>query len=79
MKQNLMSYNLSQELSQILTKYDMPVGEVYWVLKSIFVEVEKIYFEQVQKEVDELQAEKTQVQEVQEEVVDAGNNELDNE
>lgn len=69
MKENFLSYKLSKELGQVITKYDLPVGAIYWVLKSIFVEVEKMYFDQVQKEIEELQEEKA----------DERDNDVDNE
>lgn len=89
MKENFITYKLSQELAQTLTKYDLPVGNVYWVLKSLFVEVEKMYFDQVQKEIDELQVEESnyadsnespaQLEKMEGEIVNERNNDLDNE
>lgn len=57
-KKNFLTYKLSKELEQLLTKYDLSVGEIYWVLKATFLQVEKMYLDTAQKELEEIQEEK---------------------
>ena len=78
-KKNFLTYKLSKEFEQLMTKYDLSVGEIYWVLKSLYLQVEKIYLDQVDKEFNEIQQAEADKRDREGEVVNERNNDVDNE
>lgn len=49
----LNGYKLSESLHQSIVKSEVPLNEIYWIIKNIYNEVEKLYIEQLQKEIKE--------------------------
>lgn len=78
-KKNFLTYKFSKELEQLMTKYDLSIGEVYWVLKTLYLQVEKMYLDQVNKEFDEIQANEADKRDSEGEEVDERFNDLDSE
>ena len=78
-KKNFLTYKLSKELEQLMTKYDLSIGDVYWVLKSLFLQVEKMYLDQANKEFEEIQAEEADKRDREGEQLDERSNDLDSE
>ena len=78
-KKNFLTYKLSKELEQLMTKYDLSIGDVYWVLKSLFLQVEKMYLDQANKEFEEIQAEEADKRDREGEQLDERSNDVDNE
>lgn len=78
-KKNFLTYKLSKELEQLMTKYDLSIGDIYWVLKSLFLQVEKMYLDQVNKEFEEIQAEEADKRDREGEQLDERSNDVDNE
>ena len=78
-KKNFLTYKLSKELEQLMTKYDLSIGDIYWVLKSLFLQVEKMYLDQANKEFEEIQAEEADKRDREGEQVDERSNDLDSE
>lgn len=78
-KKNFLTYKFSKELEQLMTKYDLSIGDVYWVLKSLFLQVEKMYLDQANKEFEEIQAEEADKRDREGEQVDERSNDLDSE
>ena len=79
MKVNFLSFKFSKELEQLLTKYELSVGTIYWIFKNYYKEIEKMYFEQVDRELEQLQSEKADERDMEgEQINDSGSNELDN-
>ena len=78
-KKNFLTYKLSKELEQLMTKYDLSIGDIYWVLKSLFLQVEKMYLDQANKEFEEIQAEEADKRDREGEQLDERSNDVDNE
>ena len=79
MKENFLSHKFSKELEQLLTKYELSVGTVYWIFRSYYKDIERMYSEQVNRELEQLQSEKADERDMEgEEINDSGSNELDN-
>lgn len=49
----LKGYKFSQTLKQVILQSGLPINEVYWILKDNFGEIEKLYINQLEKELDE--------------------------
>ena len=47
----LKGYIFSNNLQELVSQSDLPVQEVYYILKDTFNEVEKLYFQQIEKEI----------------------------
>ena len=62
-----------------MTKYDLSIGDVYWVLKSLFLQVEKMYLDQANKEFEEIQTEEADKRDREGEQIDERSNDLDSE
>lgn len=78
-KKNFLTYKLSKELEQLMTKYDLSIGDIYWVLKSLFLQVEKMYLDQANKEFEEIQSEEADKRDREGEQIDERSNDLDSE
>lgn len=78
-KKNFLTYKFSKELEQLMTKYDLSIGDVYWVLKSLFLQVEKMYLDQANKEFEEIQTEEADKRDREGEQIDERSNDLDSE
>lgn len=49
----LEGYKLSESLTQNIINSQLPINEVYWIVKDIFNETEKLYINQLEKEIKE--------------------------
>ena len=78
-KKNFLTYKLSKEIEQLMTKYDLSIGEVYWILKSVYLQIEKMYLDQVNKEFDEIQQEEADKRDKEGDMANERDNDMDNE
>lgn len=46
----LKEYQFSENLKQLIIESNLSINSIYWVLKDTFNEIEKLYMEQIQKE-----------------------------
>jgi len=49
---NLQIYQLSNQIKELVSSFDLPVGIVYYIVKDLYEEIETLYFQQVENEMN---------------------------
>lgn len=47
---NLQTNNIYQKIIEIIQNSDLPIGIMYFIIKSVYQEIEKLYLQQVMAE-----------------------------
>lgn len=47
---NLQTNNIYQKIIEIIQNSDLPIGIMYFIVKSVYQEIEKLYLQQVMAE-----------------------------
>ena len=53
--ENLKLYNINNEIYEILNQSQLSIGEIYFILKPIFLEAESLFFNSVKNEYQQAQ------------------------